>query len=182
MTSSCRRALPGVLSMRMEVAMKRFMLLVLALCPVLAAQPQCTAGRVSGTYVVSYDGWALMPQQGSPLPLTVPGVILGVVSIGYDGTLRGGETVIIAGQAVEYDITGGSVSMNSDCTGTMRILVKVKGSSDKPAPVTERFAVVMAGQEIEIRTTVLNSPDATVGAMAIGVWKRMSPTPGSASW
>jgi hypothetical protein len=166
----------------MEVIMKRLTLLILALCPILAAQPQCTAGRVSGTYVVSYDGWALMPQQGSPLPLTVPGVILGVVSIGYDGTLSGGETVIIAGQTVEYEIAGGSVAINSDCTGTMRILVKAKGSSDVPMPITERFAVLMAGQDIEIRTTVLNSPTAAVGAMALGVWKRMSPVPGSASW
>ena len=161
--------------------MKRLMLLTLALCPVLAAQPQCTVGMLSGTYAVSYDGWALMPQQGSPLPLTVPGVILGVVSISYDGTLSGGETVIIAGQTTEYEVTG-SVAVNSDCTGSMRILVKVKGSTDKPVPTSERFVALVAGQDREIRTTILNSPSATIGAMALGVWKRMTNTPGSANW
>jgi hypothetical protein len=162
--------------------MKRLMLLLLALCPVLAAQTQCLVDNVRGTYAVSYNGWALIPQQGSPLPLTVPGVILGVVSIGNDGTLTGGETVIIAGQAKEYEITG-SVAINVDCTGTMRILTKVKGSSDKPATVIERFVALRAGsQDLEIHTTILNSPDATVGAMALGVWKRATLVPGSASW
>lgn len=164
--------------------MKRIMMLVLAWCPVLAAQPQCSVVDVRGTCAVAYDnGWALMPQQGSPLPLTVPGVILGVVSIGYDGTLTGGETVIIAGLAQEYDISG-SVTINSDCTGTFQILTKLKGSSDKPAPVKERFVAMVGvpGGQLEIRTTILNMPGSPVGAMANGVWKRFSPTPRSASW
>jgi hypothetical protein len=160
--------------------MKRLMLLTLALCPVLAAQQNCTLAQIRGTYAVFYDGWALFPQQGSPLPLTVPGVIMGVISIGYDGKLSGAETVIVAGQAVEYEITGGSVELNSDCTGTMRSLARVRGSGQEPAPIIERFVALV--DKDEIRTTVLNSPDAAVGAMGLGTWKRMSPTPNSASW
>jgi hypothetical protein len=160
--------------------MKRLMLLTLALCPVLAAQAQCTLDSVHGTYAVSYDGWALMPQPGAPLPLAVPGVILGVVSIGYDGKLSGGETMIVAGQAVEYDITGGNVQIKPDCTGTMQILTRVKGTSGASAPITERFVVLSdAG---EIRTTVMGSPSAAAGAMGLGTWKRMTWVPGSASW
>jgi hypothetical protein len=154
----------------------------MALCPLLAAQPQWPVGTLRGTYAVSYDGWALMPQPGAPLPLTVPGVILGVVSIEHDGSLSGGETVIIAGQAVEYEITGGNVAINSDCTGTMQILVRVKGSGAKPVPIAERFIVLMRGLNNQIRTTVLNSPGAAVGAMGLGVWRRITPMPGSVSW
>ena len=160
--------------------MKRLMLLTLALCPVLAAQQHCTLQQIRGTYAVSYDGWALLPQQGAPLPLTVPGVIMGVISIGYDDKLSGAETVIVAGQAMEYEITGGSVELNSDCTGTMRSLARVKGSGQEPAPIIERF-IVLADKD-EIRTTALNSPDASVGTMALGIWKRMSASPNSASW
>jgi hypothetical protein len=160
--------------------MKRLILLTLALCPVLAAQTQCTLDSVRGTYAVFYDGWALMPQPGSSLPLTVPGVIMGVVSISYDGKVTGAETVIIAGQAVEYDITGGSVQIKPDCTGTMQILTRVKGTPGAPAPIAERFVALSdAG---EIRTTILSSPSATTGAMGLGIWKRMSPVPNSASW
>jgi hypothetical protein len=152
----------------------------LALCPVLAAQQQCTLAHIRGTYAVLYDGWALFPQPGSPVPLTVPGVIIGVVSIGYDGKVSGAETVIVAGQAVEYEITGGSVELKSDCTGTMRSLARVKGSSAAPAPIIERF-IALADKD-EIRTTVMNSPDAAIGAMGLGIWKRMTPVPNSASW
>jgi hypothetical protein len=168
----------------MEADMKRMLMLVLALCPVVAAQTPCTVASVRGTYVVSYSGWALMPEQGAPLPLTVPGVILGVVSIGHDGSLSGGETMIVAGQTQEYLITG-TVEINSDCTGTLRISTKVKGSSDKPSPVTERFAAVVSGvsgQDVEIRTTILSSPTPAVAAMGLGLWRRMSPVPGSATW
>jgi hypothetical protein len=168
----------------MEAAMKQLILLSLAMCPALWAQQQCTAGDVRGTYAVAYDsGWALMPQQGSPLPLTIPGVILGVISIGFDGTLTGGETVIIAGTAADYDVSG-DVKMNPDCTGTLQILTRLKGSSDKPAPVTERFVALIGlpGAQIEIRTTILKMAGSPVGAMGNGVWKRMSPTPRSANW
>ncbi len=164
--------------------MKRLLIPVLALCGVLAAQPQCTIGTVRGTYAVSYaSGWALMPQQGSALPLALPGVILGVVSIGYDGTLSGGETVIIAGQAKEYDING-KVEINSDCTGTLRILTKEKGVSAGPAmPVLERFvAVAGQGQEFELQTIIMPMPASPVGAMSVGTWKRMTAAPGTAGW
>jgi hypothetical protein len=162
--------------------MKRLMLLTFALCPLLAAQPQCTTNLVRGTYAVSYDGWALMPQAGSPMPVVAPGVILGVVSIDHDGNLSGGETVIIAGQLVEYEITGGKLTIQSDCTGSMRLLIRPKGTGGPSAPVVERFVALVSGQDTEIRTTILSMEGSPVGAMSLGIWKRMSPTAGAANW
>lgn len=163
--------------------MKRLLIPVFALCGVLAAQPQCTIGTVRGTYAVSYaSGWALMPQQGSALPLALPGVILGVVSIGYDSTLSGGETVIIAGQAKEYDISG-TVEINSDCTGTLRILTKEKGVPGPAMPVVERFVAVSGhSQELELQTIIMPMAASPVGAMSVGSWKRMTVTSGTAGW
>ncbi|MFB3778101.1 MAG: hypothetical protein ACE141_10835 [Bryobacteraceae bacterium] len=164
--------------------MKRLFLLILTACAVVAAQPVCSVLTVRGTYAVSYDGWALMPQPGSPLPLAVPGVILGVVSIGHDGKLSGAETVIIGGQATEYDIAG-SIDIKPDCTGTLRTFTKLRGSADKPSPVTERFVVLVKGtwgEEVDIRTTIVEMPGSLVGAMGLGIWRRMTSMPGSANW
>jgi hypothetical protein len=160
--------------------MTRIMLLILALCPLALAQQQCSIFSARGTYAVSYDGWALIPQPGAPFPLTLPGVILGVVSIGFNGTVSGAETVIIAGQVVEHEIVGGSLDLKEDCTGTMRSLVKVKGVAAPPTEISER--VIVLPHENEIRTTVVGSTNPLAGAMGLGIWKRMSPVPNSAKW
>ena len=161
--------------------MKRLVMLILALCAVAAAQ-QC---NLVGTYAASYDnGWGLMAQQGSPLPLTFPGVILGVVSISYNGVLSGGETVMIAGEAKEYEISG-KIEINPDCTGTLREFTRLKGSSDPLMPITERFVALVpstTGQVLEIRTIILPLVGAPVGAMGNGVWRRINTVAGSVSW
>ena len=162
--------------------MKRLLISAFALSSILAAQPQCTNSVLRGTYAASYASvWGLMPQQGSPMPLTVPGAILGVVSIGYDGTLSGTETVIGPGQVKDYEIAG-RIEINSDCTGTLRELTRLKGSSDTPITITERFvAISHPGGEIELQSTILGT-GAPVGAMGIGIWKRISTVPQSAAW
>jgi hypothetical protein len=160
--------------------MKRVILLLSALCSLLAGEPNCRIESIRGTYLVSSVGWALMPQPGAPLPMTVPGVIMGVVSIGYDGTLSGTESVMVAGHLVDYEVTTGSVSINPDCTGTINMSIRPKGTKDHLNPVTERFVFLVDSQEIH--SMAMNSPDATVGAMGLGTWRLIARTPDWASW
>jgi len=98
--------------------MKRLILLIPLLSAAAAAQVTCTLASLKGTYAVSYMGW-LSVVEGSTTT-TYPGTILGVISIGWDGKLSGGDAVAGFGPVVDYDIAG-TVELKSDCTGTLHI-------------------------------------------------------------
>ncbi|MEK7405912.1 MAG: hypothetical protein AAB225_12460 [Acidobacteriota bacterium] len=158
--------------------MKRIMLLILVLCAVAAAQPRCGLESIHGAYAVFYDGWAVLP--GSPLPLVVPGVIMGVISIDFGGKLSGAETVVVLGLVLEYEVLDGSVEIKADCTGTARTRARLKGSSQPPMEIVEK--IIVLPEDKEIRTIVTQPTGPPDGSMALGVWKRMSAVPKSANW
>ncbi len=158
--------------------MKRIMLLILVLCAVAAAQPRCGVESIHGTYAVFYDGWVVLP--GSPFPLTLPGLIMGVISIDFGGKVSGAETVVVLGQRLEYEVLDGSVEIKTDCTGTARTRFKLKGSSQPPFEVTEK--IIVLPEDKEIRTIVTDPTGPPEGSMALGVWKKMSSVPKSATW
>jgi hypothetical protein len=155
--------------------MKRFMLLVLVLCAAAAAQPTCGPESIRGTYAVSYLGWMTFAQPGAA-PVTMPGTVLGVMSIGTDGKLSGVVAVAGLGPVSDYD-TSGAVEIKSDCTGTMRMKFKHKGGSE--ATEIDRF--VFLAEEKVILTTVVDMGAGTYPAM-LGTWKRISPYPNAANW
>ncbi|MCX6638099.1 MAG: hypothetical protein NT090_23835 [Acidobacteria bacterium] len=157
--------------------MKRFILLVLVLCAVAAAQPTCGLESIRGTYAVSYLGWLTIAQPGAA-PVTMSGTILGVMSIGADGKLSGVGAVAGMGPVTDYDVWG-TVEIKSDCTGTMRMRVKPKGGQDKGEIEIDRF--IFLPEEKVILTTIVDMGPGLYPAM-LGTWKRISTYPNAANW
>lgn len=160
--------------------MLRTMFCLLVFAAVLPAQPRCSTWSVSGTYAVTYEGWALIPQPGGPPPQTLPGVILGVVSLANDGTVSGSETVVVAGTVMEYEITGGKLSLNADCTGSLKTQIRPKGATGPSNEIVER--IIVLPDEKEMRSIIVASPGAPVGSMGIGYFKRIAYVPNAVSW
>jgi len=157
--------------------MKRFILLVLVLCAVAAAQPTCGPESIRGTYAVSYLGWMTIAQPGAA-PVTMSGTILGVLSIGSDGKLSGVTAVAGLGPVMDYD-TWGTVEIKSDCTGTVRMKYKVKGSTGREESEIDRF--IFLPEERVILATVVDMGPGVYPAM-LGTWKRIAPYPNAVNW
>jgi hypothetical protein len=164
--------------------MRLIITIALMACAVATAQPLCSLSSVVGTYAVNYESaYGLMGQKDSPVPTSYPGVFMGVFSIEASGNVKGFETVIFVGLASEYETVSGSIEIKDDCTGTMRRMVRLKGTNSTPFPLVERFIALANSADREIRTTILWPPAVGVpGAMGIGVWKRMSHQPNWARW
>ena len=158
--------------------MKRAILLVLVLSAVAAAQTTCTVGSVAGTYAVSYIGWISMAGPGGAM-LTLPGTIVGVISIGYDGKLSGGGTTSVAGMGppADYDIFG-TAAVNADCTGTLKMQPKPRAGG--PAGTeTDRF--IFNPVDKSLFTTIVDLGPVTFPAIS-SIWKQISPVPKAAAW
>ena len=158
--------------------MKRAVFLVLVLSAVAAAQTTCTLTSIAGTYAVSYIGWASMAGPGGTM-LTLPGTIVGVISIGYDGKLSGGGTTSMAGMGptADYDIAG-TATVNADCTGTLKMQPKPRAGG--PAGTeTDRF--IFNPVDKSMFTTIVDLGATTSPAIS-SIWKQISPVPKAAAW
>ena len=163
--------------------MKRILLLILGLGATAAAQRECNLASVVGTYGVFYSpGWtAIAP--GSPVPAppgVYPGVYMGVMSIDYNGKPSGAQTMVTVGAIFNFQVVGGKVEINSDCTGTLQTRLKVKGTNEPPIETVERIIVLPDQREIYTITT--DTGVAGSQYIGLGVWKRMSPVPATANW
>lgn len=150
----------------------------------LAAQSQCGLESVRGKWAFSEIGWSVLPGSATADPVTV----MGVVSIDYTGQMSGSGTWISgaalpgtplpAGAVIDFDFTG-SVSINSDCTGSWRYTITVRGM---PGPLPREFIerIVYAPQTDEIVSMSVQS--ALSKPLWIGSSKRLSKTPGPISW
>ena len=133
--------------------MKRLILLIPLLAVVAAAQTNCNLSLMPGTYAVSYSGWVTVPMPGAA-PVTVPGSILGVISIGYDGKINGAGSVAIApGPSMDYDVSG-TIQINSDCTGTLRLNTKPRLGG----PAGTAGAILLAAPVVSKLTLYRTSP------------------------
>jgi hypothetical protein len=156
--------------------MKRFILLILALSAVAAAQPSCSLDSIRGTYAVSYIGWVTITQPGAP-PVTTPGTILGVVAISLDGQLSGGGAVSGFGPVTDYDISG-TIEIKPDCTGTMRLKSKPKSGG----PVgTEIDRFVFNPNEKTVLATIVDLGPGVYPAV-LGTWKRIPAALNAGTW
>ncbi len=154
--------------------MKRAILVMLLLCGVAAAQSVCGIETVRGTYAASYLGWLTFAGTTTPMP----GVIFGVMSIDWNGTLSGTAAVGGMGPVTDY-VVSGTVTVNPDCTGTMTMSVKPKTGTGPPETEVDRFIVFP--QDKEIRVVMWDIGPAAYPAI-LGTWKRISPVPNAASW
>ena len=158
--------------------MKRLIVLILMLSAVAAAQVTCTLDWIRGTYAVSYIGWVSLAQPGGTM-VTLPGTIVGVISIGNGGGLSGGGTVSVAGMGptADYDIFG-TAAINSDCTGTLKM--KPKPRAGGPAGTqTDRFVFNPVDRSL-VTTTVDMGP--VYYPTLVGTWKQVSAVPNTAAW
>jgi hypothetical protein len=158
--------------------MKRLIVLILMLSAVAAAQVTCTLDWIRGTYAVSYIGWVSLAQPGGTM-VTLPGTIVGVISIGNGGGLSGGGTVSVAGMGptADYDIFG-TAAINSDCTGTLKM--KPKPRAGGPAGTqTDRFVFNPVDRSL-VTTTVDMGP--VYYPTLVGTWKQVSAVPNTVAW
>jgi hypothetical protein len=161
--------------------MKRVILLVLVLSAMAAAQTTCTLSSIVGTYAVSYIGWVSLAQPGGTM-VTLPGTIVGVISIGYDGKLSGGGTTSMAGMgpAADWDISG-TATVNSDCSGTLKMTPKPRAGGPAGSQ-TDRF--VFNSYDRSLLTTIVDLAQGQVVfyPAIVGTWKQVSAVPNTAAW
>ena len=166
--------------------MKRFAIILLLMGGTTAAQmpsarmPECSLHMLKGTYVVSYQGWMYFPEGGGYPAMQVPGVIMGVRSIGAAGVITGNATVILPFGKAVYETTEGSfAAVNPDCTGTLIRYGRVRGSSDPPSREVDRFVYLRETGELLV---IKDELEWGTIPMVLGSWKRMSNMPDQAQW
>ena len=92
---------------------------VLAASAGLSAQ-SCSMGAVAGTYAMSCSGWLTVAAPATVIPVAV----LGTVTISPDGSGSGSATQSAAGTVTTSTLTGVSMTIKSDCTGTVKYVTE----------------------------------------------------------
>ena len=110
--------------------------------------------------------------------MTMSSTLLGVMSIGSDGKLSGVGAMAGMGPVTDYEIWG-TVEIKSDCTGTMRMKYKPKGSTSQELTEIDRF--IFLPEEKLILATAVDMGPGVYPAM-LGTWKRIAPYPNAANW
>lgn len=157
--------------------MKRLMLLIPLTLAVAAAQPPCSISTIRGTYAVSEFGTLTIIQQDAA-PMTATGGIVGVLSVGYDGTISGVAAVSGFGPVTDYDASG-AVQVNADCTGTISLKIRPKGTTEWTGSEVDRFVFDQDGKTLVVIVVDLGPG---VYPAVQGTWKRISPLPNAANW
>lgn len=165
--------------------MKRLVLTLLLVGGTAAAQlptyhqPACELKMVKGTYVATYLGWLAVPIPDAA-PATIPGVIMGVLSVSPTGGITGNVTVITPSGKTVYESTEGSlVEIAPDCTGTMTIYSRTKGSTDPPAREIDRFVYLRETGEFVV---LIDELEWGIVPISLGSWKRLDSWPNQATW
>jgi hypothetical protein len=149
--------------------MKRLILILLLAATAALAQSECSLETVRGTYLVSYSGWVTTPTA------TVYATILGVISIdpGKASHLSGGITFAGFAPTPMFVPAAGTVQVNADCTGVVRIGNPATGASE-----IDQFYYSQADRKL----TLIVNKIAIGNISALGTWKQISPMPGAATW
>ena len=93
--------------------------LCLSFAPAVYAAPTCSNAKAAGTWEFSLDGTLFVP---SPLP----GAAAGRVSIDSAGKISGTEARNVGG-GFAYETITGSLTVNSDCTGSFTVNIYESG-------------------------------------------------------
>ena len=132
------------------------LLLALALIGGTAMAQNCNLSMMLGTYAVSYQGTLAAPQPAGP-PAMLPGFILGVLSINYDGTISGGATINVGGEMAEYEGTG-TIELKRGCSGTITLRMGVKGIAGPPSEEVDRFVFLPTERELRVMMYKVSMP------------------------
>ena len=97
----------------------------------LPLQAQCSLGSVAGNWAYTYTGTIFT--NAGPLPAAA----VGHFKLDRSGNINGGQTFTLAGQTEAEDISG-TLTVNSDCTGTATVQVFVNAQLQR----TTALAVV----------------------------------------
>lgn len=156
--------------------MKRLLLLAPMALAMAWAQPYCSMDTLRGTYVVSYYGATIFMQQGAA-PATTTGGIVGVVSIGYDGSVAGIELVSGIGPVSDWEVAG-TIQLTGNCTGAISLKVKPKGAPNWVAAEVDRFVADPEGKAL---TVIMVDIGPGIYPAVQGTWKKISAAPDAAS-
>ncbi len=160
--------------------MFRIAFAAIALCGLAAAQ-ECNLDSIVGTHAITYEGsyGVMLPGSTSPA-LTPTGFIVGVVSITHSGKVTGAATVYTPDRpAAIYEIVDGKVDLNSDCTGTVLMKMRVRGTE---GPILEEVDRIIALPEQKEIIAAIDNLGPGVMPAVVGHWKRMSAVPNRAAW
>lgn len=142
-----------------------------------ASEPQCTTGMIHGVYAGALNGVVLMPPPGQSQPAPFPFLQIGVVTWDYAGKATGATTINAGGNLVNYVYPEMQLTVNADCTGSVKWKAGPKGSSQFGSGAND-VVVLNNGDE------VLLIPTANPGgpAIAVGRFKRISTLPVPPNW
>lgn len=163
----------------------RAALLVLCMCHIAAAQPQCTVDDVRGVWAYSGAGWLVYPDQPTPVSVTM----IGIMVIDHSGKVTGPGTIttaapvpgtsIPAGQPLDWEIVSDTpIQVNPDCTAVLRYGIRIKGMTGVLPGYIDRLIVLVA--EGEILGMGVASPLSK--PLLIYRMKRITRTPTPVSW
>jgi hypothetical protein len=122
---------------------------------------------LNGTYAAQYQGSYMMSTPGAPQPIPVPALMLALVSIDHQGHLTGSGTISLAGNAMPFEIAGGEVEVNADCTATVGMSVRSASLADEG-----KSWMVILGEGDELLAIQIESQ--TAAPVVAGTWKRIS--------
>ena len=94
-------------------------LCVAGMLPLQARAAQCSQASAAGNWAFTYTGTVFAPTG-------LPAAAVGHFKQGHMGNVTGSETFTLAGIAEQEDITG-TLTVNTDCTGTATIQVFLDG-------------------------------------------------------
>ena len=157
--------------------MKRIWFLMPVVWAAAAAQPTCDLNTIAGTYAISYYGTLTMMQPGAA-PTTATGGIVGVVSIGYDGTIAGTVAVSGLGPVTDFEVLG-TVKFTSNCVGQITQKGRAKGTTDWTIAETDRFVF---DPETKTFTAIIWDMGPGILPAVQGTLKRISSVPNAAAW
>jgi hypothetical protein len=109
--------------MKLKFARTTLLTVVAVLClsfgPAVYAAQTCSTAKAAGTWEFSLDGTLFVPNP-------VPGAAAGRVSIDTAGNISGTEARNVGG-GFAYETLTGSLTVNSDCTGSITVNIYESG-------------------------------------------------------
>jgi hypothetical protein len=135
---------------------------------------QCSPASVHGVYAASYQGIQIGTPPGATQPMSMPTVMVSLVSVDYQGQISGGGTMSLAGDPVPFQVVRGTLDVNPDCSAVTQMALDAGPLSNEG---TGWMVVLDGGNELWSLPTQSNSGK----TIAFGSWKRISPVPAANS-